>query len=167
MTEKPNNVRIATEKDEKELLSLLMNKLYYENGTFGVCPEKVIATIKHATQGNGGIIGIIEGNGEIAGTIGMQIDQFWYSDDWYLCELWNFVHPDYRKSEYAKNLIDFGKWASEQMKMILNIGIISTHRTEAKVRLYQRKLTPVGMFFMHNISAAKGPAALGKAPLGV
>ena len=158
MTDKPVNVRIATPNDEQELFKLLTEKLYYENGAFSVSPQKVVESIQHATRGQGGIIGIIDGDGEIAGSIGMRLGNFWYSDDWHIEELWNFVGEDYRRSEYAKNLIQFGKWAAETMKLVLNIDIISTHRTEAKVSLYSRQLTPVGCFFMHNLEVAKGPA---------
>lgn len=172
-TERPLNVRIAGPQDTAAIYDLLTTRLYHENGVFSVCPEKVIETITHATEGRGGVIGIIEENGEIAASIGMQLGQFWYSEDWHVEELWNFVRKEYRnhignerRSFYAKDLINFGKWFSEQMKMILNIGIISTERTEAKVRLYQRSLTPVGCFFMHNLSAARGPTAIIKISKG-
>lgn len=159
MTEKPSNVRIALPKDDLAIFDILRNKLYYENGAFSVDDEKSMRTIQTATKGQGGIIGIIDGkNGEIAGTIGMQLGQFWYSSDWHIEEYWNFVHPSYRKSEYAKNLIDFAKWCAEQMGLILNVGILSTERTEAKQRLYQRRLQPAGMFFFHNLKVSKGPA---------
>ncbi len=160
-TEKPLNVRLATTADEQDLFDMLTQKLYFENGAFSVSPKKVIETIQSATRNQGGIIGVIDGNGEIAGAIGMRLGSFWYSDDWHVEELFNFVAEPYRRSEYAKNLIQFGKWCAERMKLILNIGIISTHRTEAKSRLYSRQLQHVGMFFMHNLAVAKGPA-LGK-----
>lgn len=167
MTDKPSNVRIATPADESAIFKLLTEKLYQENGAFSVSPEKVINAIQHATRGQGGIIGVIDGDNELAGAIGMRLGNFWYSDDWHLEELYNFVSENYRKSDYAKNLIDFGKWASEQMKLVLNIGIISTHRTEAKVRLYSRRLQPVGQFFMHNLEVAKGPAFSTTTVIGV
>jgi hypothetical protein len=164
MTERPLNVRIAGPADTAALYDLLTTRLYHENGVFSICPEKVIEEITRATEGRGSVIGIIEENGEIAGCIGIALGQFWYSSDWHAEELFNFVRQEYRnhigdekRSFYARDLINFGKWFSEQMKMILNIGIISTERTQAKVRLYQRVLQPVGAFFMHNISVATGP----------
>lgn len=161
MTEKPLNVRMANINDEIGIFNLLTDKLWNENGTFSVSPSKVMAFIRSATRGEGGVIGIIDGaNGDIAGVIGLNMGTFWYSDDWHLEEYFNFIKQEYRRSEYAKNLIDFSKWFSEQMKMILNIGIISTVRTEAKVRLYERKLQCVGAFFMHNLHLAKGPIGI-------
>lgn len=158
-TIKPDNVRLAIPADDQAIFDLLRNKLYYENGAFSVDDEKTMRTIQTATRGEGGIIGIIDGNnGDLAGTIGMQLGQFWYSSDWHVEEFWNFVSPDYRKSDYAKNLIDFAKWCAEKMELVLNIGILSTDRTEAKQRLYARRLQPAGMFFFHNLAVSKGPA---------
>lgn len=168
-TPKPNNVSIASPYDEDELYNILSEELFSENGTFSLSEKKSRSFIRDTINGrNYGIIGIIRENGKIAGTIGMNLESFWYSDDFLVSEYWNFVRKDYRnhksqdgkdglRSFYAKDLIDFGKWFSETMDMILNIGIISTTRTQAKCRLYGRMLTPVGQFFMHNLEVAKGP----------
>ena len=66
------------------------------------------------------------------------------------------MHPDHRQSEYANDLMDFGKWCAEQLSLPLHMGIISTHRVKAKVRLYQRKIPYVGGYFMHNIPMPDG-----------
>lgn len=166
MIEQPKNVRLAQPKDEDSIYRILSEGLFNENGTFSLSERKGREFIRQATHNGGGIIGVIEEDGEIAGTIGMNLGTFWYSDDWHIEEYWNFVRPEYRKSigkefkrsDYAKDLINFGKWCAEKMHMVLNIGIISTTRTEAKCRLYGRTLTPVGMFFMHNLEMARGPA---------
>lgn len=164
MTPRPSNVRLAEPKDEIALYRMLSEKLFNENATFSMSPEKVLRFIQAATRNNdpnsGAIIGVIDGDGEIAGSIGMILGQFWYSDEFHVEEYWNFVDSNYRKSEYAKNLIDFAKSISERLKMVLNIGIVSTKQTEAKCRLYSRKLQFMGQFYMHNISAAHGPVSL-------
>ncbi len=165
MIEQPKNVRLATMKDEDQIYNILADGLFHENSTFSLSEGKVRSFIRNAVNCEGGIIGVIEENGEIAASIGMNMGTFWYSDDWHIEEYWNYVRPEYRKhtdefsyrSHYARDLINFGKWCAERMKMVLNIGIISTTRTEAKCRLYGRNLTPVGMFFMHNLEVAKGP----------
>lgn len=174
MTEQPKNVRLAVPSDENSIFKLLAEGLFQENGTFSLSEKKSREFINHATNNEGGIIGVIEENGIIAGSIGLNLETFWYSDDFYICEYWNYVAPQYRKSintefqrsDYAKNLIDFAKWVSERMNLVLNIGILTTHRTEAKQRLYQRKLTAAGSFFFHNLEAAKGPG-INKEVLGV
>ncbi len=170
MIEQPKNVRLAMPKDEDNIFRILSEGLFNENGTFGLSEQKSRAFIRQATNGGGGIIGVIEEEGIIAGSIGMNLETFWYSDDLFICEYWNYVHPSYRnhigadsrRSHYAKDLINFGKWCAETMKLVLNIGIISTTRTEAKCRLYARNLQPVGQFFMHNMQIARGPAVQDK-----
>lgn len=174
MIEKPSNVRVATLGDCEDLYKILVEGLYEENGAFSLSEKKVRDFIISAVTNQGGIIGVIEEKGEIAGIVGMVISQFWYSDDWHIEEYFNFTRPEFRKSlgsenhrsNYAKDLINFAKWVSEKMGIVLNIGIISTTRTESKCRLYRRSLTPTGMFFMHNLEVAKGPA-ISKISLGV
>lgn len=159
ITIKPANVRIAVRADEDSIYDLLCS-LYKENATFSMNERKVRNTIKKATQCDGGIIGLIEKDGKIVGIFGSLISQFWYTDDYYLDELWNFVHPDYRKSSYSRDLIDFAKWASEALDIPLLMGIMSTKRTEAKMGMYDRKLKMIGAFYVHNFKSAGGPLAL-------
>lgn len=150
-TQKPANIRLAEKRDEQEIFDLL-KLLALENALFNVNDDKVRETIQIATDQKNGMIGIIEQDGHVVGSVGLFIHGYWYTDDWHLQEYWNFVHPEYRRSNYAKNLIDFAKWVNENMGLILNMGIISTERTEAKVRLYGRSgLTSVGATFMNGI----------------
>lgn len=156
-TQKPGNVRLAKRSDEKQIFDLLMI-LKTENALFQHDDDCVMETIRVATEQRGGIIGVIEENGRLTGTIGLFLERFWYTKDWHVQEFWNFVHPDFRNSNaetearntYAKDLINFSKWTNEQMGLMLNIGIISTDRTAAKIRLYERqKLIKMGVFFMN------------------
>lgn len=158
-TKKPENVRIARPVDERKIFDLLL-LLYDENAIFPMVDEEVIATINRGVNNDAGMIGVIEKNGEIIGTTGLFLEKYWYTNTWYLSEYWNFVHPDYRRtnedgSVYAHDLIDFAKWVNENMGVVLSMGIISTHRTQAKVRLYGRKLTQVGAFFMNGLTSGQ------------
>lgn len=173
MIKQPENVRVANIRDCDQIYKILVEGLYEENGAFSLSEPKVKQMIISAVTGNGGIIGVIEENGTIAATIGMTLGNFWYSDDYHIEEYWNYVRPEYRKhgfaehkrTNYAKDLIDFAKYCAEKMGLVLNIGIISTTRTEAKCRLYRRTLTPSGQFFLHNLEVASGPA-ISKISLG-
>lgn len=169
ITPKPTNVRIAIPRDEDQIYTVLSEGLFIENSTSGLSERKSREWIRGALAGqNYGIIGVIEENGEIAACIGLNLCAYWYSDDWHVEELWNFVAKPYRnhrsqdgsksiRSFYATDLIDFAKWYSEYMQLFLMIGIITTKKMEAKCRLYSRILQPVGQFFIHNISVATGP----------
>jgi hypothetical protein len=158
MIERPKSVRIAMKSDEQPIFDLLC-RLWDENALFSMNPEKVKDCIRRATRNEGGVIGVIDGDDGLVASIGLGLSQYWYTDQWHVEEFWNFVAPEHRRSNNAKDLIDFAKWCSESMNLILNMGIITTHRTEAKIVLYKKRMTQVGAYFMHGIPNGKGPAA--------
>lgn len=141
-------VRLASPKDEWRIFEILC-LAHDENGMFPIDKNKVIEFIRNATQARGGIIGVI-GKNEVEATIGLQLQQPWYTSKWILCEKWNFVHPDYRKTDHVSKLIEFSKNCAEKMELTLNIGTISNIRTEAKIRLYKRHFKLMGAFFSYN-----------------
>jgi len=146
-------VRLATPADEGELFAMLL-MLHAENGMFSLNPTKVIQGIRWATERKGGVIFVIEENNRIVASLGMTIAQDWYSDDEYLLERWNYVHPDYRRGDYGRRLLEQGKWSSEwfrvnsKIAMPFQCGITSFDRTEAKIRLYARHMPCVGANFI-------------------
>jgi GNAT superfamily N-acetyltransferase len=146
-------VRLATKADEGEIFGLLI-MLHAENGLFSMNRDKVLTGIQWATERKGGIIYVIDEGPRVVATLGMTIAQDWYSDDKYLLERWNFVHPEYRRSEYARMLLEQGKWAHDWFKahgelMPFFCGINSFERTEAKIRMYARHFPLIGAYFMH------------------
>jgi hypothetical protein len=73
-----------------------------------------------------------------------------------------FIPPEYRgvKGGRARRLCEFAKQAAKAMEMPLLIGVLSNHRTEAKVRLYERQFgKPTGAFFLYNGSTGSVQAA--------
>lgn len=150
-TPRPAQVRLATEADEQKLFDLLM-LLAAENAMDPVSDTKVMDMIRHATRREGGVIGIIDApDGSIAATVGITMAQWWYSNAWRCEEAWSFVHPDHRggNGRYAKQLIQFSKWWGEQLGMPVLMGVLSTHRTLGKIRLYARNIPVVGALFLH------------------
>jgi GNAT superfamily N-acetyltransferase len=152
-------VRLAIKADELQLFGLLM-LLHAENGMFGLNRDKVIQGIQWATERKGGIIFCIDDNtgpapGVVA-SLGMCITCDWYSDDEYLLERWNYVHPEYRRKDYARKLIEQSKWAHHWFKrqgilLPFQCGINSFDRTEAKVRMYARHMPCIGAYFMYGL----------------
>jgi GNAT superfamily N-acetyltransferase len=146
-------VRLATKQDEHEIFLLLL-MLHKEMGMYGLNEDKVMAGIRWATERQGGIIFCIDEDAHVVASLGMAIACDWYSDDSYLLERWNYVHPDYRRSDYARKLLEQGKWAHAWFKqqglhMPFQCGINSFDRTEAKVRLYSRIMPCIGAYFMY------------------
>lgn len=148
MIEKPPNVIPARLGDEKEIYDFLCI-LHQENGMSRMSEERVLEMIRRMIGNKEGIIGLIRGPNGLEAAIGMLMARWWYSDDWHLEELWNFVHPAHRISSHAKNLLQYGKWCAEQMKLPIIIGIISNSRVQAKIRLYRRQLPQMGAIFLY------------------
>lgn len=153
----PSIVRRATPDDKPELWRLL-RLLWSENALFPISNEKVDyyldrllnpVEIPSYDQGPRGVIGVIGRQGALEGMIILIIGTQWYSCEWSLDELSNFVDPEHRRSNHAKELISYAKNASDELGVRLVIGVLSTIRTAAKVRLYEQQLQAAGAFFIH------------------
>jgi len=143
-------VRTATRDDEKDILKLC-ELLAEENAVFPMSEAKVRQKLNQAFDKQLAMCGVIGPRGSLRGSIFLEVGTLWYTDTFGLHELWNFVHPDHRHSNYAHMLIDFAKECSTKLKLPLHIGVFSNKRTNAKVRLYKRRLgKPAGAFFLYN-----------------
>lgn len=149
MIEKPASIR-HPERDEAADIMRLMLLQASENSMFDIAPDLLGIAMERAFNFDRTILGVIGSKGDLRGGLMVFIGEPWYSHRPVLQELFNFVHPEHRKSNYANDLIDYGKHLSDKLQMPLNIGVISNIRTEAKVRLYRRKLNYVGAFFNYN-----------------
>jgi hypothetical protein len=150
-------VRPAVPRDEAELWRLL-RLLWTENAMFAISDRKVQFYLDRLLKphlippddlGPRGFIGVIGPVGALEACIMLTVGSVWYSEDWTLDEHLNFVDPAHRQSEHAKALISYAKHCSDEIGIRLVIGVLSTKRTAAKVRLYERQLTQAGSFFVH------------------
>ena len=143
-------VRLATPRDEPVLMNLCRS-LYEENGLADIMSEDRVRAMMHrAFNREGGIIGVIGEPGRIEASISLAIGQLWYSSEWFLEELYNYVLPQYRRSSNARDLLTFSKRCSDATGIPLIIGVMSNDRTEAKMKLYERQFgRPAGGFFVH------------------
>lgn len=141
-------VRKAIPDDRQSILELCREN-HGDNGQFGLSMSKVEGMVDRAFERNGAVIGVT-GKDRIEGAILLLISQFWYTDDWCLEEVFNFVRPDYRKTTHAKDMIRFAKRCSDELNIPLVIGVVANERTRAKMELYRRQLgDPVGGYFLH------------------
>lgn len=149
----PSVVRLATEADQDQLMHL-GRLLHEENGLFPMDDDLCLEIIQKALRHEGSIIGVIGPSDSLEGMICMEITNFWYSRKPHLVELFNFVHPDHRRSNHAKALLSFAKQcATDDVKLL--IGVFSNEKTQAKVRLYERQFgKPAGAFFVYPPQAA-------------
>lgn len=158
-------VRPAVPQDEAEIWRLF-RLLHDENGLFPICEAKVQAALDRLLRpdqigpddtGTRGFIGVIGPVGALEACIALVVGSHWYSEEWVLEERLNFVDPAHRSSEHAKTLISYAKHCADQVGCRLVIGVLSTQRTAAKVRLYERQLVPAGAFFVHPAPAHIAP----------
>ena len=141
-------VRKAVLADKAQIMQMCEEN-HRDNGQFSLSPAKVDAMIDKAFNGGGAIIGVV-GKDQIEGMLVLLIAQFWYTDDWCLEEIQNYVRPQFRKSTHAKDMINFGQRCSDELGIPLVIGVVSNERTRAKMELYRRQLgEPCGGYFMH------------------
>lgn len=146
-------VRIGTPDDVHPMMDLAMQACD-ENGFVDPNPKKLLAEIWPALNLENGIVGIIQDEGAgLEGAILLRVGTMWYSDAQVLEERAIFIHPDYRsaKGGRARRLCEFSKRTADGLGIPLIIGVLSNHRTEAKVRLYERQFgRPSGAFFLYN-----------------
>ena len=147
----PGRVHIAERKHEEELM-VLCHQLADENGMFTMSETKVRDVLRKAFNRQGGIIGIIGGEGEkIEGMVYLLVDTLWYTDETSLQELFLYVAPEGRRAKTAIELMKFAKWCAEQSGFSLLIGVISNQRTAGKIRLYKKQFPKeeAGNFFVY------------------
>lgn len=149
-------IRLAHPSDEPELLRLVQ-LMHAENGWQTLDMDSVRETLGLAFDRKGGILAVIGAPGHIRAMIFVRITRWWFTKDNHLEELFNYVHPDHRNSDYAKILIEYAKGCSDELsdsmgrKVPLMMGVLASRRMSAKVRLYRRFFgMPVGAFFLHN-----------------
>lgn len=141
-----NDIRIAGVEDYQEVYRIA-RLLHSENGQHKFCEAKVKEFIWHGCNRLNAIVGVIGPSDNIKAVLYLQIQPIFYSEEFQLGEVFAFVRPDSRRSDYAKRLIRFAKKCSEETGLDLLIGILSDHRLAAKSRLYDRELPKGGVFF--------------------
>lgn len=146
-------VRVGDPNDVDAMMDLALQACD-ENGFVNPNPVKLLEQIYPALMQDRGLVGIIGNKGEkIEGAVLLRVSKMWYSDQDVLEEKAIFIHPEYRsaKGGRARRLVEFSKEVSDYLKIPLIIGVLSNHRTEAKVRLYERQFGKAsGAFFLYN-----------------
>lgn len=151
-----SKVRLALPSDEPELLRLF-KMMHAEGGMRPLDIDCVRETFAKAFDRKGGIISVIGAPGHIRAFQYLMLTRWYYTREEHLEELWNWVHPDHRNSDYSKLLIENAKKCSDDLsthrgqKVPLLMGVLTNKRMAAKVRLYRQRFGyPAGAFFVHN-----------------
>ena len=125
-----------------------------ENGLSKPNPIKLLSEIWASLNLHRGIVGIIGDEGKpLEAAILLRVESLWYTDELSLVERAIFVSPDFRQSKGGRGrapvLCEFAKNAANLLGIPLVIGILSSQRTEAKRRLYERSFgQPSGYYWI-------------------
>ena len=151
-------IRLASPQDLDEIMSIAMMACD-ENGFLNPNPAKIAAEIWPALHQDHGLCAVIgKPNGMIEGLVLLRIGNMWYSDSRVVEEKAIFIHPDFRsaKGGRASKLCEFSKKVADSLGIPLIIGVLSNHRTSAKVRMYERQFgPPSGAFFLYGAQTGK------------
>lgn len=142
-------IRDATPEDYPHIIAIA-EELNEENGHGKVHYPTAEAAIMKGISKDRALIGLIGPVGDIRGIIFVRLAHFWCShpNDCFLEELFLFVPKPYRKTHNARALLLWGKNAAIEIDVPYFVGALSSIRTKAKLRLYERILgTPVGGYF--------------------
>lgn len=146
-------VRVGTPDDIHPMMDMAL-KACDENGFVDPNPMKLLNEIWCGLNLDNGLVGIIQDDGgKLEAAILLRVTTMWYSDAQVLEEKAIFVDPECRSARggRARRLCEFAKQAAAELGLPLLIGVLSNHRTEAKVRLYERQFgKPTGAFFLYN-----------------
>ena len=155
-------VRLATKRDEGELFALLC-LLHAENAPFTMNRDKVLLVFAmrlSARAGSSSSSTRARAWWRRWGCASPRIGTPTTSTCWSAGTL---CIPTIVKSDYARKLLEQGKWAHEWFKskgklMPFFCGINSLQRTEAKIRMYARHMPLIGAYFMYGETPASGRA---------
>lgn len=149
MTENPTVIG-ATLSDLPEFMRLF-RVMHRENGMFSLDEDCVVETFNRAVKNKEGVIGLIKGAaGDIRAMLYLLVTRYYYTQQFHLEELFNFVAPEHRKTNYADALLKYAGHCQKSLGIPLVIGVLTNSRMEAKVRKYRRHFgMPAGAFFVH------------------
>ena len=144
-------VRVGMPDDFPALMDLLFC-IHKENGLGPMDSDRVADYARRGLARDRSIVGIAEDEGKLAGSVSLFVSRWWYAPEHvsHLEDLWNYVHPDFRRRPVARPLIEFAKTAANSLKMPLLMGVLSGERTAAKLRLYERQLPQLGGLFYYD-----------------
>lgn len=163
MEDQTLKVRTGTEADVHGVMACALAACE-ENGLTNPNPVKLLQEVWASLTLQNGIMGLIGEPGQrVEAGILLRIDPLWYSDERVLLERAIFVHPEFRaaKGGRARLLCEYAKNAAHELNIPLVIGILTSQRVEAKVKLYERQFgEPSGAYWIYGAKTGAGAQTL-------
>ena len=155
-------VRVGAPDDIHQVMALIM-KCMDENALLNPDMKKVLTEVWGSLHQDRGVIGVIGSGGALEAAIILRVDTTAYSSEPVLVERMVYVDPAYRSipGGRAGRLVEFAKAVSRALGLPLLIGILSSERATAKVKLYERHFgRPDGAWWLYGTATgAKREAA--------
>lgn len=161
-------VRIAGPADREEIYRLF-RAAHDESGLFPFDLSRVDWWVNRMLYpemievwdtGPRGVIGVVGESDNLEAIAFLVVGNIWYASQRHLEELVVYVIPEYRPKGHHRALIEWMKEQSVKTGLPLMTGVMTTHRTEAKVKLYERMMPKVGAVFRFDpITAASSWAS--------
>ena len=139
----------ATRNDARDIFRLLM-EMYEDVGMAGLSGVKVANTINTLLD-NGAIFIVRDAKDELVGSIGVNRQSFWYSEDDHFADYWTYVRKNARKSRAIFLLLNAVRDHARCQGLPLFMGVLTPKDAERKNRLFRRYMTPVGELFAEGI----------------
>lgn len=119
-------------KDELLALYTLLSGMHAEAGLGfpAIDPVRVMAGFHRCFETGG--VWVVEEDGKIVGAIGLYLNQYWFSAEPYLADMFYYVAPEARTSKAAKALLNEAKAFAAEVKLPLLIGILNANDLERK-----------------------------------
>lgn len=154
------HIRLATVADMDEVMKLAI-AASDENSFLKASPARLAAELWPALNQDHGLCGAIGvPGGAIEGVVLLRVGEMWYSDSIVVEERAIFIHPNYRsaKGGRARRLCEFSKKVSDTLEIPLLIGVLSSARTQGKIKMYERQFGPqAGAFFLYRAATGNTP----------
>jgi hypothetical protein len=152
MSDNDITVRTAIPSEVHEVMRLAI--MGAEENSF--LPAKVSLILNEvwpAVNSDKGICGVIGPvGGQLEGIVILRIGNIYYSEQPCVEEKLVFCHPEFRaaKGGRARKLCEFSKYVADTLDLPLLIGVCSSERTRAKVKMYERIFgPPAGAYFLY------------------
>jgi hypothetical protein len=137
-------VRLGTPDEVDEVMRLALAGCE-ENAAVPYEPDLVLQDVWAALNLHQGVVGVIGPvGGYLEGAVLLRVGTMWYSRSPTIEERAIYVDPKYRdaKGGRAARLFEFSHYISDELGLPLTIGVLSSARTAAKIRMYSRFMGP-------------------------
>lgn len=139
-------IYFASKVDEEPLLRLLRER-HEEEGIGPFNEPEALSTLQRGIRREQAVIYVIRGR-ELEGSVGLFFSRPQFSTATVLSDSWLFIRSQYRKSDRAKELVDYAKGASMQLGLPLYMSVNINERTARKEQFMSRQLPKAGSLFV-------------------